>query len=73
MTPPKFLVGVLANGEQRWASIDTTAHHVQAEVAERRFGAYLRPFRDELSAREALRAAGALDVDVEAGKKRRGR
>lgn len=68
MEPPKFLVGKLGNGRQAWASIDPRAHHTEAAIAERRFSAYMRPFRDEEAARRALIAAGAQEIAVEEGR-----
>lgn len=71
MLPPRFLIGRGKDGSELWASIDPDAHHLEAAIAERRFGAYLRPFRDEQSARDALIAAGAALIEPEAGPKRR--
>lgn len=72
MQPPRFLIGLLPSGEQRWAAIDPNAHHLEAEVAERRFGAYLKPFRSEDEARAALNAAGAEEIALEPRKRCRG-
>ncbi len=56
---------VTANGKSLWAGIDETAHHLAGRVCERRFGAYLAPYRTEQDAIEALlEAGGVLDVTV---------
>ena len=65
MQPPRFLIGKLPTGEERWAAIDPNTHHLEAGVAERRFGAYLKPFADEGEAHRALIEAGAVDVHPE--------
>ena len=72
MQPPSFLIGHKADGGALWASICPSAHHVEARIAERRFGAYLAPFSDEEAARAALIAAGAQVIEPERGGKRRG-
>jgi hypothetical protein len=41
-----------------WAAIDADARHLRGEVAERRFSAFLRPFRNEEEGAAALTAAG---------------
>lgn len=69
--PPKFLIGVLATGEQRWAGIDVNAHHLEGRVSDRRFAAYWAPYRSEEEARQALIAVGATNIEAEAGRKRR--
>ena len=56
---------VTGNGKSLWAGIDEAAHHLSGRVCERRFGAYLAPFRTEEDAIAALLEAGAvLDVIV---------
>lgn len=65
MQPPRFLIGVLANGEQRWAAIDVDMHHVESAIGETRFGGYLKPFPSEEAARAALAAAGASKIKHE--------
>lgn len=42
-----------------YAVADERAHHVEGRVAERRFCAFLAPFRSSQEARAALIAAGA--------------
>lgn len=45
-----------------WAAIDQQAHHLTGKVTERRFSAFLAPFRSGQEAEAALIAAGgALD------------
>jgi hypothetical protein len=70
--PPKFLIGQLGDGGERWACIDPNAYQHAGAVAERRFSAYLEPYPDEGAARAALIAAGALTIDPEPGRRRRG-
>ena len=70
MQPPHFLIGKLPSGEQCWAAIDPTARYTEHAIAERRFGAYLRPFTTEEDARAALIAAGAQAIEVEVRKRR---
>ena len=41
-----------------YASVDQQVHHVEGSIAERRFGAFLRPFRSAEEAEAALIAAG---------------
>jgi hypothetical protein len=54
---------VTANDRTLWAAIDPDSHHLDGRVCERRFGAYLAPFRTEEDAAEALLSVGAvLDV-----------
>ena len=64
MQPPKFLTGRRRDGSMIWASIDQGAHHVESETCERRFGAYLRPFKDQESARRAIIAAGCDPASI---------
>jgi hypothetical protein len=45
-----------------YAVVDTRAHHVDGQVAERRFGAFLSPFRSQQEAQAALVAAGGVPV-----------
>ena len=70
-TPPTFLIATLADGAERWAAIDPYAHHLEARIGERRFAAYLAPFATEEAAREALIAAGAEHITIEARKRAR--
>lgn len=71
MQAPKFLVGQLANGERRWASIDPDARFTGSEIGETRFGGYLKPFVSEEAARDALLAAGASPETIAEERKRR--
>lgn len=43
-----------------WACVDPEAHEGEGRVAERRFVAFLAPFKSEEDAAEALIAAGAV-------------
>jgi hypothetical protein len=65
MTPPAFLIGEHPRRGQLWAAIDSRARFTKAEVAERRFSAYLAPFANEDDARAALAAAGAQHIEAE--------
>jgi hypothetical protein len=52
-----------ANGRGLWAGVDPDTHHLEGRVSERRFGAYLAPFKTEEEAAAALlEAGGVLDV-----------
>lgn len=70
MQPPSFLIGHHPRRGQLWAAIDGNARFTKADVAERRFGAYLAPFTTEEDARAALIAAGAQHVENEKRKTR---
>ena len=67
--PPSFLIGRLPSGRHLWAVIDPGARFLEAAIGESRFAAYLKPFVDEPSAREAL--AGAEHLEPEMGRRRR--
>lgn len=41
-----------------WAAIDERTHHLAGRIAERRFSAFLAPFRSREEAEAALIAAG---------------
>lgn len=41
-----------------WAAIDEGSHHLEGRIAERRFTAFLAPFRSRREAEAALTAAG---------------
>lgn len=41
-----------------YAVVDPASRFVEGRVCERKFAAFLAPFPDELSARQALKAAG---------------
>jgi hypothetical protein len=54
-----------ANDRTLWAAIDPDSHHLEGKVRERRFAAYLEPFKSEEEAAAALlEAGGVLDVIV---------
>lgn len=53
-----------------WAAVDPQAHHLTGRVCERRFAAFLAPFRNEEEAAAALLQAGGV-LDVEQPRKRR--
>jgi len=72
MRPPLFLIGQHPDRGALWAAVDPNARFTKAEIAERRFAAYLAPFSDEVTARAALAAAGARIIELETGGKRRG-
>ncbi len=72
MRAPLFLIGQHPERGALWAAIDTNVRFAKAEIAERRFGAYLSPFPDEVTARVGLAAAGARIIELETGGKRRG-
>ena len=55
----RFVTGTNADGATLWAGVDPTVHHIEGRVAERRFGAFLAPFRTIEAAEAALIAAGA--------------
>jgi hypothetical protein len=46
-----------------YAGIDPSARYVTPEVKELRFAALLSPFGDVTTARAALEAAGAFDIE----------
>ena len=69
MNPPRFLIGKLPDGGLAWAAVDPNAHHLQPRVGERRFTAYLAPYPTEEAARQALVAAGAVDIEVDEGRR----
>jgi hypothetical protein len=62
---PKFLTGHHAERGLLWASIDSNVHYLKPQVAETRFAGYLAPFTSEDAAREALIAAGAMNIEAE--------
>ena len=54
-----FIVGQHPVRGQLYAAIDPRAHHVEGQIAERKFPAFLTPFRTVEEAEAALIAAGA--------------
>ncbi|MGZ2410751.1 hypothetical protein ACUXST_000148 [Sphingomonas sp. F9_3S_D5_B_2] len=71
MQAPKFLIGKHPNRGLLWAAVDPNARFTGSELGETRFAGYLRPYCDEQSARDALTAAGATNIEAE--QRRRGR
>lgn len=65
MQAPGFLIGQHPRRGELWAAIDPSARFLKAEIAERRFSAYLAPFASEDDARAALVAAGAQHIKAE--------
>jgi hypothetical protein len=65
MQPLAFLIGQHPRRGALWAAIDPQARFTKAEVADRRFSAYLAPFTSEEAARAALGAAGAQHIEAE--------
>jgi uncharacterized protein (DUF1810 family) len=56
------LVADRSGGGRLFAVVDQQAHHVAGSVAERKFCAFLTPFRNFEEANAALSAAGATLV-----------
>lgn len=56
----KYIVGTHPTLGTLWAAIDEGAHHLEGRVAERRFPAFLAPFRSRQEAEAALVKAGAV-------------
>lgn len=50
-----------------WAAIDPAAHHVTGSIAERRFAAFLSPYRSVAEAEAALKASGAKLTETVGG------
>ncbi|MBV9528202.1 hypothetical protein [Sphingomonas sp.] len=60
----RYLTGTHPQHGKLWAAIDPGAHHLTGRVGERKFVAYLAPFRSEEEAAAALLEAGAaLDAE----------
>ncbi len=55
----RYVIGEHPQLGQLWAAIDPAVHHVEGRVAERRFSAFLAPFKSREDAEAALTAAGA--------------
>jgi hypothetical protein len=70
MQPATFLIAHHPQRGLLWASVDATARHTGSEIAETRFGAYLKPYSCEDAARAALTAAGGDQIVVEERKPR---
>ncbi|MEO8455256.1 MAG: hypothetical protein ABI454_08850 [Sphingomicrobium sp.] len=58
-----FLTGEHPEHGKLWAAVDPDAHHLSGRVCQRRFAAYLAPFRSEEEALQVLLAAGAVLED----------
>jgi hypothetical protein len=56
--PDRFATGLHPERGRLWAAFDPNAHHLQGQVAERRFAAFLAPFRNADEAEAALIKAG---------------
>jgi hypothetical protein len=56
----KFLTADHPEHGRLWAAIDPDAHHLSSRVAQRRFVAFMSPFRNEAEAAQALLAAGGV-------------
>jgi hypothetical protein len=69
MARPKFLTGRHDQRGLLWAAIDPDARYAEAAIGERRFAAYLKPFPDEDSAKQALLDAGAKWIEAEGGRR----
>lgn len=60
----KFVTAEHPKRGRLWAAVDPDAHHLDGRVCDRRFSAFLAPFRTEEEAAAALlKAGGILDVD----------
>lgn len=60
----RFITATHPEHGKLWAAIDEAAHHLDGRVCDRRFSAFLAPFRTEAEAATALlEAGGILDVD----------
>ena len=53
-----------------WAAIDPNARFTGSEIGESRFSGYLKPFNSEADAKAALEAAGAIQIQPEAPRRR---
>lgn len=56
----KFLIAEHPGGWTLYGAIDPSAHHVQGRIAQRKFEAFLTPFKTENEAAVALLEAGAM-------------
>ena len=56
--PDKFVTATHPELGTMWACVEPTAVYPVGQVAERRFAAFLTPFRSRADAVAALRAAG---------------
>lgn len=57
-TGSRFVTALHPTRGTLWAAIDERTHHLEGRIAERRFGAFLAPFRSRKEAEAALIAAG---------------
>lgn len=64
MSAVAFIVGQHATRGRLFAAIDPRAHHVEGQLAERKFPAFLTPFRTVEEAEAALIAAGAAPAEL---------
>ena len=62
MSAPFLIEAQGCGGKRMFAAIDSSVHHVAAQVAESRLSAWLHPFATAEAARDALVAAGGTTV-----------
>lgn len=72
MRPPLYLVGQHPDRGALWAAVEPNVRFAKAEVSDRRWGAYLTPFKSEVDARAALVAAGARVIEPETRRRQHG-
>lgn len=60
-TSSRVLAAQTDDGRTLFAVIDTRTRETEPQVSDMRLSAWLRPFADEASAHEALKAAGGSD------------
>ena len=70
MKPPRFLIDKHPD-QGLLAAIDPHVRFTGSQIGETRFGGYLKPFPCEDAAREALRGAGAANIEAEQRKRSR--
>lgn len=56
----KYLIGEHPSGSTFYAAIDPSAHHVEGRIGQRKFHAFMSPFKTEQEAAIALLEAGAM-------------
>jgi hypothetical protein len=60
--PEKFVTAKHPQRGLLWAAFDSSVHHLEGRVADRRFAAFLAPFRNRGDAEAALVAEGCADI-----------
>jgi hypothetical protein len=70
VSPPRFLIGRHPARGLLWVAVDPKVNFLEPQITESRFAAYLAPYTSEEAAREALIAAGAVNIEAEQGKRR---